>query len=440
MMKLFKKRSKTLVVAEDGVGIWGIVVNGNGTCAENCFSLDTPLKTILEFGKKQKVKEVLFLRISDVQEIDVKLGPDLDAEERHSAIEYAAAGNMGDTSGRQRVSYMDGMLHDFRSGILVSYFDLEDIANLAKIVKEEKLKFLGVTNFKQLFMSEHFFNIEHHDECFLFLLGSHGFMAIPDRNKLIVRNLPLGVPRSGDDAEWRERMQRRLIVLKYKRVTLYSPSSSPELCAAIKDMTEANSVTCHDWKTGLIDGSEFFIKHGIELIKPALLPPKPKDPKAPGTVIGLTLIGMVVFAMGFLLIQNYTVYRKLDERYHYYKKIEKQVKDAEAEIKELDEELSSEQQIHQMLSKKERLSRRFLLIFNLLGRYPLKYTRINKIEESTNGILIDGETAWHPDLSRFFIHFEKELRRYNLALFSDGLTKEKNGQIIFHSRISDRRQ
>ncbi len=436
LANLFRKRNKTLIVADEGAGLRGIVVDGAAIGTDNRFAADTALKTILDFGKKQGADSVLFLRASDVREIEVRLGPGLDAEERHSAIEYAAASNLGDHSGNQRVSYLDGTLHDFRSGILISHFDAGEILDAAKTVREAKMKFLGITNFKQLLMAAHFSDSDHHGNAFLFLLENHGFVAIPERRRLAVRNLPFGVPDKAGKEEWEQKIERRLFALKCKSISLYSPEATPELSGEIRRIIEAESVEIENWEEALNTAAVFYFNGGKKLIHPALPPPKPKDPRAPGTVIGLAMFGATLLAMAFLMVRNVCVAGVLKKEIARNEEIAARVKREKSALEKLQKELTSEQELFQIMKRKRRVSKNYLLIVNLLERYPLQYTRITSIEERAGGVYLEGESVWQPDLSKFLAHFQSELNKYRLTLFSDGLSKKKDGGIIFRSHIS----
>lgn len=434
---LLKKKQKTLIIADDGLGIWGIIADQTGVCTDHYFPSRTELKMILEFGKEQYADNVLYLQTADVRDVEVKLGADLSHDERKSAIEYAAASQMGDHSGSQRISYMDGMFHDFRSGILASYFDTEEIVNIDKLAKSMKMKFLGITNFKQLFLAHHFSDSDYHGDAFLFLLGSHGIAAIPERNKLLIRNLPFGIPESGNEEEWKERIQRRLnTIFRNRRVCLYTPDPNLSLCSVLHEISEARMVEPMNWEESVAKGAIFYLQSGHHLIYPALPPPKEKDPKSSGTYIGLFFFLATLLSLGFLTGRNYYTKYVLQRDIEAGQKLIDTVKKEKDTLKNLEQKLVEQQEVFSVLKQKQRVSKNYLLVMNLLARYPLQYSRITAIEEKANGIFIEGESVWQPDLSQFFTHFERELSKYNLTLFSDGLSKEKDEKIIFRSHIA----
>lgn len=438
LRKLFDKKNKTLIIAAEDDNFRGIVAESSGICTEHYFKSGTDLKKIMEFGKQQKASQVLLLETADVRELELKLGSDLSEEERRSAIAYAAASSLGDHSGTSRISYMDGMFHDFRSGILVSYFDTEEIISAAKIAKSMKMKFLGITNFKQLLLSLHFSEIEHHGDAFLFLLGSHGVAAVPERNRLVIRNLPFGIPEKGAETEWLERVQRRLnTVFCNKRVCLYSPEADAEFSSMLQNACEAEIIEQMKWDEAVADGALFFLKSGHKLIHPALPPPKEKDPKASGTYLGLFFIAATLLSLGFLAARNAFTEYIFNRDIEAAQKLIDTVKQEKDTLKNLEKELLGQQEVFSVLKQKERVSKNYLLVLNLLSRYPLQYSRITSISEKNNGIHIEGESIYQVDLSRFFAHFENELSKYDLTLFSDGLSKEKDGRIIFRSHIAE---
>ncbi len=432
-----KVRGRYLIVGDEGTALIGIVADGRQVHASNRFAPGSTAETVLEFGRKQGAKQALWLKIADVREIEVKLGNDVDADERRSAIEYAAASNTGAQSGSERVAFLEGKLHDFRSGVLVSQFDAGEVLEAARLSAAYKMKFLGVSNFKQLLLAEHFSNEENHNESFLSLLGSHGFAATPERNRLTVRSLPFGIPvEEAEREEWKQKLQRRLAGLKHRNVTLYAPGADLALADEIREATGAESVTPADWKNALERAAVFFGDAGRRLISPAIPPPKPKDPKAAGTFIGLALLGSVTFAMLYLLGQNCMGIRQLERRLAENKKIEDTVKAEEVRLKKIQDDITAAQEINRLFVQKKHISREYMLVMNLLSRYPLEYTRINRIEERNTGITIGGETVWQPDLSRFFSHFENELSKRDLTLFSDGLKNLDGGRIEFQSHVA----
>lgn len=428
---------KAVIVADDGAGLTGIVADSKQVYATNRFPAAATVETVLDFGRKQGAAQALFLRVSDVRELEVKLGPGLDPEERRSAIEYAAEPRSGETEEATRISYLEGVLFDFRSGVLVSPFDAGEVAGHAKLAAARKLKFLGMTNFKLLLMAEHFSVPDRRGEVFLFLLGGHGFAAIPEKNRLTVRNLPCGLPEGeGEAEEYFQKLRRRLAALKNREVRLYSPGASPELAAKLGETLETKSIEVEPWENALGAAASFYLRQGRKLIVAAFPPPKPKDPKAPGTVIGLVLIGATAAAMLFLGVRNHITLFRLEQRLTENQAVEKKVKEEEAKLKKLQDELAAAQELNRMFVEKQHVSKNFLTVLNLLGRYKLEYTKIASIEEQNRGVHISGETVWQPDLSRFFSHFEGELAKRGLALFSDGITDRKDNRIEFRAHIS----
>lgn len=439
ILPFFKGKNTTLIIANDGINRWGFIINSKGVLAGNSFSLQTEFKDILKFGKSQGALSVLILNISEVRELEVKLSSSLDNDERRSAIEYAAASNLGDHSGSQCISYLDGMLHDFRSGILVSHFDLDEIVSLEKQVVEAKMIFLGVTNFKQVFLAEHFSDLAHHNDAFLFLLGNYGFVAIPERTKLSIRNLPFGVPPENEEekTEWKEKLERRLVSLKGKSVTLYSPNTSDSLCYEIRRLIQAQSVEREGWEQSLSEAMIFALKQEQKLIHFALPPPKPKDPKRPGTILAILMVMTTLVSLLFLIGKNHWTKQILQQEIKANQEVISRVKEQEKKVEDLKKELALEQDLFQMMKKRQRLSQKYIVVVNLLSRYPLEYSRVTAIEEQAGGIFIEGESMWQPDLSNFFNHFSNELTKHKLGLFSDHLAKEKDGKIIFKSHVAE---
>ncbi len=428
---------KAVIVADDGVGLAGIVADSKQVYATNRFPASATAETVLNFGRKQGAKQVLFLSVSEVRELDVKLGAGLDPEERRSAIEYAADSHSGEKETSERLSYLTEIASEFRSGVLVSAFDVEEVMGNAKLAAAHKLKFLGMADLKLLLMLEHFSDSARRAEAFLLLFEPLGFAAIPDRNRLTVRNLPFGLPeQEGEGEEYVQKLRRRLSTLKNRAVRLCSPGGSSELVATLSETLETKDMEVEPWENTLGAAAVFYLGQGRKQMVAALPPPKPKDPKASGTVIGLTLFGAAVVMMCFIGVRNHLTLFRLERRLEMNLAIEKKVKEEEAKLKKIQDELASAQELNRMLLQKQRVSKDFLVVLNLLCRYKLEYTKIISIEEQNRGIALSGETVWQPDLSRFFSHFEKELTSRGLALFSDGIIDRKDNRIEFRSHVA----
>lgn len=368
MMVFWRGRGggKAVIVADDGAGLTGIVADSRQVYATNRFPAAATAETVLDFGRKQGASQALFLRVADVRELEVKLGSGLDAEERRSAIEYAAESHSVEGEGAARISYMEEVLHDLRSGVLVSPFDGGEVAGQAKLAAARKLKFLGLSNFKLLLAAEHFSDAARRQEAFLFLLGGHGFAAIPEKNRLTVRNLPFGLPEpEGDEEEYLQKLRRRLSALKSREVRLYSPDASPELAEKLAGALEAKHLEIEPWENALGAASSFFLRQGRKQIVTALPPPKPKDPKASGTVIGLVLFGATAAAMLFLGVRNHITLLRLEHRLEQTQAVEKKVKEEEAKLKKLQDELAAAQELNRMFVQKQHVSREFLTVLNL---------------------------------------------------------------------------
>ncbi|MFA6814756.1 MAG: hypothetical protein WCS73_00480 [Lentisphaeria bacterium] len=434
----WKSKKRVLIVAEEESGTRAIVIEKEKIILDHLFKSGTARKTVLEFGQKQGTREALFLSNSEIRELEVKLGAELDPEDRQSAIEYAAEASLGEHSGDLRISYMDDRLYSFRGGVVTSFFDMEEVQGATADSALAKQKFLGITSVQQFLISEYFSNSDSVDEkdAFLLFIGDHGILATQHRNKISMRNLPFGLPASeNEEDDWAEKAQRRLVLLKHKDVTLYAPRFSKNFCEKLQKISEAGSVVQENWQTAVQNAALFFFRDHRVLIHPALLRPKARDPKLPGTIIGLGMFVTVLCSMILLIVQNTINQKRLEDKFECNQSIEKKVKQEDEKLKKLKIKLSAEKDIYQMLYNGQRVSKRGLLVVNLLERYRLQYTRINAISEEKDGVFISGETVWQPDLSTFFAHFSHELEKRKLALFSDGLNKEKDGRITFHIHV-----
>ncbi len=429
--------TKNLLLIYDGSHIIAQICDAQTIYGNTTFPLSKNLNEILSDAKAKGCSNLWVFKLADMREIEVKLGTTLDAEERASAIEYAARAHYGEQAENLAMNCLDGMFHDFHSGILISSFDLNEVTLFATAAQQNGLRFKGLVSLQQLLTATHFSSADSHNHAMLILFENQGFVASYDKSKLIVRNLPFGTPPEILDEDWKEKIARRLALLKHKDVILYAQNEHEALSDYLISTVDANSIRFESINDGILNASLFLNQKGTQLIRPAHLPPKPKDPKAPGTYIALFMTGMTLVSMGFLGIQNHFTKETLTERLTQNEAMEKQVKNEEASLKRTEDATRSEQAIHEILIKSERVNKRLLFVVNLLERYHLQYTKINGISEENKGIVIDGETIWQPDLSGFFAHFSKELEKYKLSLFSEGLTLEKEGRITFKARISE---
>ncbi len=439
LFDFFKRKRKTLIITDDGQQLRCIIAVPNRIISSGA-PKENDLDSAIAFGKKRKCKSVMLIKTGDVRELDVKPGHDLDEEERKNTIEYAAANNTGDRSGSQKISYLDGMKHDLKSGILISYFDTEKLLETAQKINSAKMEFKGVVNYKQLLMAHHFAEPAKHNDVFLFLIGNHGFAAIPSMNKLQIKNLPFGVPSGENDEEYFAKAERRLSMLPAgKKITLYSPDASKELCSKLQSISNAASVSMTDFNQELEKSILLTLDNKKTSLHPALPPIDPQESKKSGTFIGLLLIAATVASLLYIQHRNDAEINSLKEKIRTNEEKTFMLNSEKNTLEKLENVLKYEQELYQVMIVKEKVSKDFIIFMNLLARTPVqlkKYNRITSIEELANGIYFSGESIWQPDLSNFFTLIERELSKYSLTLISDGLSKEENGRIIFRAHVS----
>ncbi|MGL4854534.1 MAG: hypothetical protein ACRC37_04700, partial [Lentisphaeria bacterium] len=364
------------------------------------------------------------------------LGSDLDEEERESAIRYASETNFDDHSGKLCFSYINGLLGGIKTGIFASAYELDKVLEFIEEIDKQKMQFLGILNYSQLLIADHFSYAENSGKAFLLLLENSGCIAIKERNKIIIRNLPFGISNSDSD-DWSSKAQRRLSLLSSKEVRVYSEHANDDFTFRLKQLIDASSVEVVNWVNSLCNSAIYFIKDGYKILKLANLPPKAKDPKAQGTILGIGILVVVISVMLIMATKNMVELQKLENIHAKNRSFDQQIKSEENRIKKLTSDISLERELNTLITNDQRLSENFVLIVNLLSRYPLEYTKINSITEQKNGIVIEGETVWQADLSKFFAHFNNRLKRHNLALFSDRLTQRADGKIIFQAHIKE---
>ncbi len=435
-MNILNHGRKTLVITNSGKSAIWIVADRVSVSAQGELPRYSDINVMLSAGKKHGAKDILILRSVEIRELDVKLDPNMDEEDRRSAIEFAAERGDGEQAGTQRFSWLAGTPGGYRCGVLLSRFDADAVMNETERARKGKLSFLGFVNLKHLLLYYHFSKREYHGSVFLFLAENQGGLAYIEQDRIIFRTLPFGSPEPDDNGEWVQKAERRLTVLKGRDVRLYSPEAMPELCEQIRSLTNAASVQDADWEDSLNRSVILFLSSGRKMISPALPPPKPKDPNYPGTVIAFLMIGATVLSFLYLTVRNQTVIAQYRNDLKENREAGARIKSEQNKLNQLEQEFGREQELSRLLKEKQRVSANFLLIVNLLERYSLQYTRITSIEEFRDGISISGESTWQPDLSRFLSHFEGELSRNKLSFYPDGLSKEKDGRILFRAHIT----
>ena len=434
ILNFLQRKRKTMILV-DLCGLFtGFVVDSRESSMYS-FAAETDLEGVLEFIENKNVEKLIILRVSDIHEIEARLEDIPDAAERHSAIEYAAK-NYSE-GGEQAVSYIEPRFLKFRNAPLVSCFNLREIEKINQTARSLKIKFCGIMEFRLLMLAEFFSHPEHRSKAFLFFSAEHGFAAIPEYGKLNIRNLSFGIPKDGDNMmEWREKVELRLRGLQGKNAVLCSSVASTNFCEDLQEVTGALSVEIMKWEEHFSAVSMFLLREFAKIIYPAAPKKKTRDPKTLGNVFGLFLVGGAllcsVIRIGKSLQEKHVAQQELKQR----RNAVMQIKSQKDRLEFLQKKLTLEQELFFVLKNQERISKKYLLVINLLGRYPLQYTRITGIEERAGGVYVNGECMWQPDLSSFFTHFEKELNKYGLNLFSDGLSKEKDGRIIFRSHIT----
>ncbi|MBN2641495.1 MAG: hypothetical protein JXR78_07575, partial [Victivallales bacterium] len=165
-------------------------------------------------------------------------------------------------------------------------------------------------------------------------------------------------------------------------------------------------------------------------------PPKVKDPREAGTKLCLFMIGATLVAVSFQYAQLRAVDAGLTQNFEQKSNLSKTLASLESQVSSQQQQLERYKHLCELAGMRSSVEDKFLTIIDLLSRYRLKYTKINSIEQQIEGIIISGETHWQPDLSQFLSHFEGELARRDMGLFSEGLKIENEGCLEFKCRIS----
>ena len=443
---MFKKKNKAkrkLILCMISRKIYAVLRNSQGVLARNDFPAETELKDILNWGKKQNADSFSVLGLSELYDLAIDWSDELEFEENIEALNYELASVSGQNSELIRPAIISkNSIQDCKHGVICSSFALESIKDIANKGVGGKLAFKGIGSIQQALLINHFVYPERRDEILLFFMYGGAFAAFMENGKIILRNMPFGVPDGSISSEqWKTRAERRLNSFKGRKICLYLEEDIEgfkEQLATVVDpekiserslsevMPELSSIVF----SGQANSMDFFSLAGI--------PPRVKDPREVGTMICLVLICGTIVLLLFQFLKLKISENALEDTLKQKKDMQQTIKTHEGQIEKSKEQLRKFQKLYRIIKSRKHIDPDFIKIINLLGRYKLKYTRINKIQEQNNGVVISGETYWQPDLSKFFAHFERQLSLREMSLMPEGLEKIDDTRLAFKCRISKR--
>ena len=443
---MFRKKIKSkrdLLLFKTEMKTYAVLQSSKGILARNDFVADTPLADLLAWGKEQNAVSVKILEFSELYDLNVKWEDELEFEENLEAINY----ELSSLSGKNAIDIRPSIIRadsikDCKHGFICSAFDLKYIRDTAKVCASGKLTFQGIGSIQQLLLIHHFSNPERKNEILLLFMRSGALAASLERGKIVVRNMPFGLPDKNNPKQWETRAERRLNAFSGRKICLYLEEAEEEFRGKLEKIIDAEVNECILDKilpelygiaaTGQADSREALSLVGV--------PPRVRDPRETGTMICLILIGGTIVLLLFQYLALKITQNTLEDTLKHKKDIQKTLKSHEDQIGSSKEQLFKLQKLYSMVKSRQHIDHDFIKVINLLGRYKLKYSKINRIQEQSDGIVVNGETHWQPDLSKFFAHFEKELATRNMTLIPEGLEKIDDVRLAFKCRISKRRK
>ncbi|MDD5727467.1 MAG: hypothetical protein PHV59_02785 [Victivallales bacterium] len=443
---MFKKKIKAkrdLLLFKTETKTYAFLQSSKGILARNDFSVDTPLADLLSWGKNQNAASVKILEFSELYDLNIKWEEELEFEENVEAVNYELSSLSGKNAIDIRPAMMRGnSIEGCKHGLICSVVSLKDVRDTAKACVAAKLAFQGIGSIQQLLLIHHFSNPERKNEVMLLFTHSGAFAASLESKKIVIRNMPFGLPEESNPKQWETRAERRLNAFNGRKICLYLEQTVEGFREKVEKIIAAPAHECvldeifpelaRIAAAGQTDSRETFSFAGV--------PPRVRDPRETGTMICLLLVGSTVVLLFFQYFALKITQNTLEETLKHKKDIQNTLNSHEKQIGDSREQLLKLQKLYSMVKNRRHIDPDLIKVINLLARYKLKYTKINRIQEQDNGITISGETHWQPDLSKFFAHFEEQLAVCDMTLIPEGLEKIDDARLAFNCKISKRRK
>jgi hypothetical protein len=433
------KNKNELAIIQTENKMFGIISNGQNIGVKTEFEANCDLTTVLNWGKDHTASKVRLLTEVEIHEISSALPEDAEHEEIQAAAAFDIASLTGANANTIRTSLIEAnTLTGISHKLLGAGIPAALINNFEQKSKSCHIKSEGCGSLQQVLCLYHFCVKTYSDDVLLYFSSQSSFAIVPGGKNIYIKNMPFGVEKSViQDELWQERLQRRLGKLNGKKIRIYTNEEIPGLEDIIKQAFSPEEICTLSIENILADLVKIVAgnqkEQNFNLAKP---PPKEKDPRSTGTVICLLLIGATFVALMFQFLQLRITFSTLNKTIEHKSNIQSRKKLYDSQIDSFKEKARKLQVLCDMVENKRHVDPGFLQVLNLLGRYRLKYTKINFLQQRANGILIVGETCYQPDLSKFLTHFEQELASRKLTLFSEGLRKNADGKLTFKCRVS----
>ncbi|QSH41211.1 hypothetical protein P0136_09220 [Lentisphaerota bacterium ZTH] len=402
------------------------------------FDDEKALGASLKWSRENNCNQVVLVHNSDIYELKLANDNNNDIEDmnRAAALELAEIRGNGVEKCRAAMFFADSV-GTYRHNVLAAGFSQVLLKEYNRQCKRQRLKYCGSVAFRQVLLNFHFDIPENQGSALLLLDDDNSFCAYIENRELKTRNIPVAVPVHFDE-QWLNRFERRLAVLKGKKITFYASKSAEPAAEHLKKIITPESLSIVKIDEILVQLADVLGKKSAGKGRssiPALPPPREKDPREAGTVVCLILIFGSLTVLLFQYMQLSIAFNSLNKSISSKTSIKKTLDSHQTQLEELKKKLKKVHDLCKHLDGSNRVDKNYLVVLNLLSRYPLKYSRITSVTQQNNGIIICGETHWQPDLSRFLSHFEQELSERSLSLASEGLTKSSTGMLTYKCRI-----
>lgn len=366
---------------------------------------------------------LLWLRQSDMLALSVTLPANADDTEASQAILFEAASLSNRLPEDCATSYIRrDTLPGGNREELAAIFDLQELQETQETCRKSKIKFGGFATLQQLLLLHHFTEQLSKNAILLYFGEDSAFLAQLNGQDISIRNLSFGIHGSVNSAQWAQRAQRRLAMLEGQTVVLYVERKNEAFYQLINDLFKPEKLMMQSFEEIMPLLGQF----AYHLLHPALPPPKKEDPRAP--VTRLAILAVLVFSL-YTGVETWQLQQRiggLETTNKEQQEIKNRLSSAAAQVKRDEEQLAKLKSDREMLRNVEHFNREFLVPFNLLSRYSLRYTRITEITQNGMELIVAGETVRQSDLMKFERHFTKQLTNYGFKFTSDGLKKPDN--------------
>ncbi len=385
------------------------------------------LKDALIWGRQNGANSVIFAQNSDLYTLNIQVPEGTLPVDRDNALRYEVASLSHHEQDSIQLSLLPpNTIKSLRHPDIASVYNNVDIQQIMADLKRQKAHILGCTSIQQLLLSYHFNEQALASKALILFFEESAFLAIPQNNTLIYRNIPFGIHELESNPEqWETRIKRRFDQVEGLDIVMYTEKSNILLHQKIKELLQPNQLIMQSFDQIL----PLIFMEIPEKLSLANIPVK-QNAFQNFTVqvfilILLSALGYSAYDYSVAFMKNQEVLKAkahMDLVLPRIQAVEKSVSEANNQEHELTRHL-------EILKGNERIDTKLIKVINLLSRYKLTETRITELNNQTNTIEVFGESQNQTDMVSFFAHFEKVLGEYNLKLKSK--TIEQKGEKSF---------